>query len=201
MGGRDRGHIAVLYDAVVEPLNRFSVGRWRHELVGGLAGDILEVGVGTGLNLRFYGPAARVIGIDPEAALLAAALPRAQPRGYHLGLADAQALPFANAAFDCVVSTLVFCTIPEPVPALSEIRRVLRPGGKLIQLEHTRTGKPVPDAMLSLLTPAWSRISGGCHLNRDTPGLLEREGWQLCRHERRIGGLFRLLEATPNTTT
>ena len=192
-------HIPSIYDRIVEPLNRSRFGHWRRELVGQLAGDVLEIGVGTGLNLRYYGPDARVTGIDVDRALLQAAAPRAQRRGYHLEHADAQALPFPDASFDAVVSTLVFCSILEPDRTLGEIRRVLRPGGKLLQLEHTRTGKRWPDAGLNLIAPAWRILTGGCHINRDTAQLLEREGWRIERHDRRAGGFFRLLVSSPGS--
>ena len=191
--------IAYIYDGITEPLNRSGLGRWRRELVGQLAGEVLEVGVGTGLNLRYYGPDARVTGIDVDQALLRAAEPRARRRGYRLQQADAQALPFPDTSFDAVVSTLVFCSIPEPELALREIRRVLRPGGRLVQLEHTRTGRRGPDAALALIAPAWHLLTGGCHLDRDTPALLERAGWRIERHDRRVGGLFRLLVSSPDS--
>jgi len=189
--------IGRLYDAVVKPLNRFGLGDLRQELVGTLAGDILEIGVGTGLNLSYYGPQARVTAIDIDPGLLEAAGARARRRGYRLQQADAQKLPFPDASFSTVVSTLVFCSIPEPAPALDEIRRVLRPGGKLLQIEHTRTGRRRIDAVLDTVTPVWKRIAGGCHPNRDTPALLEASGWTIERHERRAGGLIRLLVSRP----
>ncbi len=190
--------IAALYDSFIEPLNRLGLSRLRRRLVGQVAGDVLEIGVGTGLNLRYYGPEARVTGIDMEPALLRAAEPRARERGYRLQLADAQALPFPDASFDNVVSTLVFCSLPKPALALEEARRVLRPGGKLIQLEHTRSGKRWLDLLLDLIAPVWLKLSGGCHVNRDTPTLLERSGWRLERHDRHAGGLYRVLISSPD---
>ena len=188
--------IAPLYDLVVGALDRGRLGAWRRELVGELNGDVLEVGVGTGLNLRHYGANARVVGIDPEPGLLPAARSRAAGRGYDLQRADARMLPFRNGSFDAVVSTLVFCSIPEPALALAEIGRVLRPGGRLIQLEHTRTGKGLADGFLDLIAPVWQVVAGGCRPNRDTAGLLEAAGWQILRHDRHYAGLIRLLVST-----
>ena len=190
-------HVDWLYDAAVIPMNRLGLGTQRRRLVGDLAGDILEIGVGTGLNLAYYGPAARVIGLDVNPYLLRTAVPRAARRGYPLQVGDVQSLPFAARSFDTVVSTLVFCTVPDPLAALEEIRRVLRPGGRLLQLEHTRTGHPIPDTVLDLIAPAWRLASGGCHPNRDTAALLTDRGWRLHHHERRAGGLLRLLVSTP----
>jgi ubiquinone/menaquinone biosynthesis C-methylase UbiE len=190
---------ATIYDGFIETFNRVGLSRLRRRLVGRLAGEVLEVGAGTGLNFRFYGPDARVTAIEPEPALLQAAVPRARQRGYRVERACAQDLPFPDASFDAIVSTLVFCSIPAPdVPAvLTELRRVLRPGGKLIQLEHTRTGIRPFDLVLDLIAPLWLKLSGGCHVNRDTPALLERAGWCLEHHERRGGGLYRLLISSP----
>ena len=190
-----------LYDMVLRPMNLLGLGAHRHRLVHDLAGEILEIGVGTGLNLAYYGPAARVIGIEPDRDLLSTARARAERRGYLLQAADAQALPFADHSFDAVVSTLVFCTIPEPVVALEELRRVLRPGGRLLQLEHTRTGYQSADRVLDLIAPAWERIAGGCHVNRDTAALLEGAGWRIVQHERHAGGFLRVLISEPPEET
>lgn len=186
-----------LYDMILRPMNLLGLGAHRRRLVHDLDGDILEVGVGTGLNLIYYGPAAHVFGIEPNLELLNAARERAVRRGYLLQAADAQALPFADASFDAVVSTLVFCTIPDPALALQEIRRVLRPGGRLLQLEHTRTGHDRRDALLDLIAPAWQRLAGGCHVNRDTAALLGQSGWQIQHHERHAGGFIRVLISEP----
>lgn len=186
-----------IYDMVLRPMNLLGLGAHRHRLVHDLAGDILEVGVGTGLNLVYYGPAARVLGIDPNRDLLRTARGRAERRGYLLQAADAQALPFEDHSFDAVVSTLVFCTIPEPLAAMQEIGRVLRPGGRLLQLEHTRTGHERPDALLDLIAPTWQHIAGGCQVNRDTAALLEAAGWRVQQHERHVGGFIRVLISKP----
>lgn len=186
-----------VYDAVVQPMNRGRLGGWRRRMFGDLRGAILELGVGTGLNLDAYGPDALVTAIEIDHDLLWAARGRAARHGAQLVQADAEQLPFASASFDAVTSALVFCTIPDPSAALREVARVLRPGGRLLQIEHTRTHHRQIDTALSLITPIWKRVAGGCHLDRDTPALLESLGWRLTRHEQHIGGLFRLIEAVP----
>lgn len=182
-----------LYDRVVQPLDTGKLGAWRRQIFAPLSGDILELGVGTGLNLPAYGSGARVIGVDVELDLVQ----RARDRGVPVLVGNGEQLPFPDAAFDYVTSALVFCSIPDPAQALREVARVLRPGGRLIQLEHTRTNHALPDALLDLITPLWSTVAGGCHPNRDTPALLLDAGWQVLRHDRRLGGLIRLLEALP----
>lgn len=182
-----------LYDRVVQPLDAGRLGTWRRRSFASLTGDILELGVGTGLNLSAYGPRARVIGVDVELDLIR----RARSRGAQAIVGDGERLPFPDATFDYVTSALVFCSLPDPAQALHEVARVLRPGGRLIQLEHTRTNHALPDTLLDLITPIWSRVAGGCHPNRDTPALLKNSGWLLLRHDRQLGGLIRLLEALP----
>lgn len=189
--------IAPVYDGVVSPLNRFLIGKWRRELAAPLGGAVLEIGVGTGLNLDYYGSAARVTGIEPERAVIPVARMRAARRGYHLGVADAQALPFKMASFDAAVSTLVFCSLLDPARVLDELRQVLRPGAKLLQLEHTRTGRPRVDVVLDQWAPTWHRISGGCHINRDVAAILTASGWQVERHVLHAGGLLRILVSSP----
>jgi ubiquinone/menaquinone biosynthesis C-methylase UbiE len=186
-----------LYDRLIQPLDRAALAQWRRRLFGALAGEILELGAGTGLNFGAYGPLAQITAIEIEPQHLVFARSRAWQRGARLLAADAQSLPFDDATFDYVTSALVFCTIPDPVAALREAARVLRPGGRLIQLEHTRTNQPLVDVGLAVIAPVWKTLAGGCVLNRDTPALLEAEGWRLLRHERYAAGLIRLIEATP----
>lgn len=182
-----------LYDRVVQPLDTGKLGAWRRQIFASLSGAILELGIGTGLNLPAYSSGAHVIGVDVELDLIR----RACDRGAQAIVGDGERLPFPDATFDYVTSALVFCSIPDPAQALREVARVLRPGGRLIQLEHTRSNHALPDALLDLVTPLWVTVAGGCHPNRDTPALLTGAGWQVLRHERRLGGLIRLLEALP----
>jgi ubiquinone/menaquinone biosynthesis C-methylase UbiE len=186
-----------LYDRIIAPIDAVALGRWRRQLFGSLRGAVLELGVGTGRNMPIYGPDARVTALDVERDLLLAARKRGQDRVLHLALADAQRLPFPNATFDYVTSTLVFCSIPDPLLALVEVARVLRPGGRLIQIEHTRTNHALPDAGLNAITPLWTVVAGGCDPTRDTAALLDRSGWNVKRHERHAGGLIRLMESLP----
>ena len=191
----------IVYDCLMRPLEGSVYGRRRKQLFGSLAGDILEIGAGTGRNLDAYGPQAHVTACDIEPDLVAMAWSRAAQRRMPVLVADAQRLPFRTAHFRYVTAALVFCSLPHPARALREIARVLQPDGRLIQLEHTLTGHRAPDALLDLLAPTWKSFTGGCVLNRDTTGLLTSLGWRLVRHERYAGGLIRLIEALPPGTT
>jgi len=144
-------------------------------------GAVLEVGVGSGLNLAFYDPTrvTHVVALDPSAPLLARAAPRAADAHVAVELVrgDAEALPYADASFDSIVMTYTLCSIDDPLRALAEIRRVLRPNGELFFVEHgishvERTGR-----WQRRLTPYWKRIAGGCHLDRDTGALLAQAGF------------------------
>lgn len=143
-------------------------------------GDVLEIGVGSGLNLAFYDRerVRRVAAIDPSAPLLARAEPRARdaPVPVELVLARAEALPFPDASFDSAVMTYTLCSIGDPLRALAELRRVLRPGGELLLVEHGLAADARTQAWQHRLTPVWKRVSGNCHLDRDVPALLERAG-------------------------
>jgi ubiquinone/menaquinone biosynthesis C-methylase UbiE len=161
--------LAPMYDAlesVVEPRFR----RWRREqwaLVPG--GDVLEVGVGTGKNVPFYPTGARVTALDVAPHMLARAERRARRLGVSASfeLADAQALPHGDASFDAVVGTFVYCSVPDPVLGLREAQRVLRPGAKLILVEHVLSRRWFLRWLMRVMDPVTSRI-WGAHMNRDT---------------------------------
>lgn len=170
--------------------------RWRETLVAGLTGDILEIGVGEGANLPYYRRANHVWAIEPDAeraqrareAAARAVIP------VTIDVAGAERLPHPDNAFDHVVSSLVFCSVYDPVQALHEIRRVLKPGGTLHMVEHVRPQTRWVAALFGAITPWWRRIAHNCHLDRATIEVLEREGWQVQIHRRRA--MFVRLSAT-----
>jgi ubiquinone/menaquinone biosynthesis C-methylase UbiE len=145
-------------------------------------GRILEIGFGTGRNLRHYPPTVkRIEAIDPDTDLDRLSMPRIARAAievdfHHL---DAAHLPFEEARFDSVVSTFTLCSIPDVVHALGEIRRVLRPGGQFLFLEHGRAPDPTVARWQDRLNPAWMPLAGGCHLNRPMRELVEDAGLAL----------------------
>jgi len=146
-------------------------------------GEVLELGVGSGLNLAFYDTArvAKVTGIDPSAPLLERARPRAAEAAVAVELVEAAAeqLPFADASFDSAVITYSLCSVDDPACALAELRRVLRPDGELVFVEHGLAPDPATRRWQHRLTPIWRRLGGGCRLDRDISGLLRGAGYQL----------------------
>jgi ubiquinone/menaquinone biosynthesis C-methylase UbiE len=158
----------------------------RERVIGAAEGRVLEIGVGSGLNLPLYRPPVReVLALEPAAKLLAMA--QGASRGTIMPVsfleASAEAIPLEDHSVDTIVTTWTMCSIPHADTALAEIRRVLRPGGKLLFVEHGRA----PDASVrrwqDRLTPAWRRIAGGCHLNRPISAMIEGAGFRIDRIE------------------
>lgn len=185
------------YDTHVLPhLLDFACGlsmitKQRQLVVPKAAGKVLEVGIGTGLNLRHYdqGRVTSLVGVDPAAEMGPRARQRSRAAGLPVELVQlsAEQLPIETGSFDCVVCTYTLCTIPDPASALLEMRRVLRPGGRLLFAEHGLA----PDAPVarwqSRLEPTWSKIAGGCHLTRPVPQLLRDAGFQVSVEQGYIG--------------
>ena len=184
--------LAALYDPLIAPFDPMGVRRWREWVVSAAQGRVLELGVGTGLNLPHYRAATSIAAIDPDGASLRRALTRRNGRGEMITLHQARAeeLPFADASFDAVVGTLTFCTVGDPARALAEARRVLKTGGAFRIVEHVRVDNRFIAGAQDLVTPLWKEIAGGCHLNRDTRAAVERAGFRVRAVYRHIGGLF-----------
>jgi ubiquinone/menaquinone biosynthesis C-methylase UbiE len=160
---------------------------YRKRVVSNATGRILEVGIGSGLNLPFYGDAAvEIIGLDPSRKLLHLANAAAQKSKIPLRLVEgtAEAIPLEDHSLDAVVTTWTMCSIPAVEPALQEMRRVLRPRGRLLFVEHRLAPDPAVRYWQDHLTPAWKRLSGGCHLNRAIDELIENAGLRIERFDK-----------------
>lgn len=174
-------------------LDRAGLSRLRRALSDGLAGEVLEIGVGTGRQLPYHPPGARVTAVDPDGAAVARASRRSPST--RLLVARAEALPFADDSFDRVIFALVLCTVDDPAAALREARRVLRPGGRLRVLEHVRSPRPALARAQELANPVWSRVAGGCRLDRDTRRSVVEAGFAIVGEQPHLGGHVILLEA------
>ncbi len=154
-----------------------SLAKFRPPVVGAASGRVLELGLGTGLNLPLYGDV-ELVAVEPDPHMRKRAEARAAREGRRVDIvtAGAEALPFADASFDTVVATFVFCTIPDVERAAAEALRVLRPGGRLLFAEHVLSPASAVASVQRTLDPAWGWFSGGCHITRDPVDLLRRAG-------------------------
>ena len=156
--------------------------KYRCAVVAGAHGRVLEIGVGSGLNFPLYGKQVELVyGIDPSPRLLAIARRRAAASGVPVELlqGSATAIPLANDTIDTVVMTWTLCSIPDPLAALREMRRVLKPNGKLYFVEHGLSPEPSIENWQHRITPAWRRMAGGCHLDRKIDELIRLAGFDL----------------------
>ncbi len=178
--------MAAIYDRFMEASERACLASWRAELLSSAAGEVLEIGAGTGANLPHY-PAQldRLVMAEPDRFMMRKLARRLALRERALRVepvtASAESLPFADASFDVVVSTLVLCSVADLDRALVELRRVLRPGGRLLFLEHVAAGEDRPDRLTwqRRIEPVWRRVAGNCHLTRVTDRAIERAGFEI----------------------
>jgi ubiquinone/menaquinone biosynthesis C-methylase UbiE len=157
---------------------------YRQRVITAAAGHVLEIGIGSGLNLPFYtADVERVIGLDPSPQLLAIARGPAGQASIPAELVEgsAEAIPLQDRSIDTVVTTWTLCTIPDASGALAEMRRVLKPGGRLLFVEHGRSPDFGVRRWQDRLTPVWKRIGGGCHLNRPIAELIGGAGFLMER--------------------
>jgi ubiquinone/menaquinone biosynthesis C-methylase UbiE len=156
--------------------------KYRRTVIAAARGRVLEIGVGSGLNFSLYGKEVELVyGIDPSPRLLAIARRRAAASTVpvELLLGSATAIPLADDAVDTVVMTWTLCSIPDPLAALREMRRVLKPNGTLCFVEHGRSPEPGIERWQHRITPAWRRVAGGCHLDRKIDELIRLAGFNL----------------------
>ena len=158
-----------------------AVGEQRQKVVPRAAGTVLEIGIGSGLNMAHYDKAkvTKIIGLDPSLQMQARAKKRVADAGLDVELIglSAEKIPLNDESVDTVLVTYTLCTIPEPVYAIKEMNRVLKPEGKLIFCEHGRAPDEKVRRWQDRLTPYWKKLCGGCHLNRDIPALLNEGGF------------------------
>jgi ubiquinone/menaquinone biosynthesis C-methylase UbiE len=158
---------------------------YRERVIGAAEGRVLEIGSGSGLNLPYYRPSVQeILALEPDPNLIKMArrVPHAEMPVNFIE-ASAETIPLDDSSVDTVVTTWTLCTIPGADAALSEMRRVLRPGGMLLFVEHGLSPDRGVRWWQDTLTPVWRRISGGCHLNRPIRSMIEDGGFRLDRIE------------------
>jgi len=190
------GHAAV-YDALMWPFERAALGAWRRRLAARAHGRVLEVGAGTGSQLRWYPAGARVTALEPDAGMAArarrAAAGAAAPVTVIEGVAES--LPFAAASFDAAFTSFSFCSVADPQTALAELLRVLVPGGSLLMLEHVHLPWQPGRRLQSWAAPAWAAVAGGCRLDRDTGRSVREAGFLVLKERSHVLGWVVELEA------
>jgi ubiquinone/menaquinone biosynthesis C-methylase UbiE len=174
------------YDSIMKNAERASLATWRRDLIGDLAGAVLEIGAGTGANVPFYpSSVTRLVLAEPDRHMRARLAETARGREALVSAAAAEALPFADASFDAIVCTLVLCSVVDPARVLAEARRVLVPKGALVYLEHVaEQGRLERLVWQRRVEPAWKWLAAGCHLTRDTGAAIRDAGFTIEREER-----------------
>ena len=179
MGCYERWILPRLLDLV---MRHREATRYRAQIVPQARGTVLEIGVGSGLNLPFYDAGVeKIYGLDPSLELLAMAGRRARATAFPVEFLahPAEAVPLPDASVDSVVMTWTLCSIADPLRALHEMRRVLRPGGLLLFAEHGLAPEAGVQGWQQRLDPLWGRIAGGCHLNRKMDALITAAGFHI----------------------
>ena len=176
--------LAAVYDRLTQATEAACVQQWRAELLRDLAGQVLEVGAGTGLNIPHYPPAlSRLVLSEPDPHMRRKLLQQARAQHWQQAEvldASLEGLELPDNAFDAVVGTLVLCSVPRLEQALAEIHRVLKPGGRFIFLEHVAAeDRPRRLKWQHRVEPFWKRLSGNCHLTRRTADAILAAGFAI----------------------
>jgi len=179
--------LGTIYDAVLSPVERLGLSAQRAALVASARGRVLEVGGGTGLTVGHYGAGVEeVVVCEPEAGMRRRLLDRAAASPVPVSVLPhgLPGLGLPDASFDTVVCVLVLCTVADVDAAIAELRRLLRPDGDLLFLEHVLGRSPLMAGVQRLAAPAWARVAGGCRLDRDTISALRAGGFVVADCER-----------------
>jgi phosphatidylethanolamine/phosphatidyl-N-methylethanolamine N-methyltransferase len=187
---------AALFDLMEVPVELLAFGRLRRRLWSDVDGAvILEIGVGTGKNIPYHRAGARTVAVDISPRMLRQAARRARRLGrdVDLVLADAQHLPFRDGVFDAAADTFVFCSVPDPIAGLQEVRRVVRDGGRVHLLEHVRAANTIVGRLMDLANPMAVRLSGA-NINRDTVSNVAKAGITLDDVQSRGFGIIKLIQ-------
>lgn len=191
--------VSGLYDA----MDRMMKDKWREDLLKDVKGKVLEVGIGTGKNLSFYHEGIELTGVDFSPKMLKKAQEKISNPALSFPVTlkemDIQELDFPDNTFDYVVSTCVFCSVPDPIKGLKELKRVCKPDGEIIMLEHMRSDNKIAGKVMDLLNPIPVTV-WGANINRDTLANITEAGMTIEEKEDLAGSIVRKMKVTPNKT-
>lgn len=190
--------ISLLYDW----MDKMIKDEWRNSLLANVRGDILEVGIGTGINLKYYPKNINSLtGVDFSEGMLNLARKKKKKLQVdfkvNLMNADIQVLPFPDNTFDSIVSTCVFCSVPDPIKGLKELKRVCKPEGEIFMIEHMRSSNPLAGVFMDMLNPLTVRL-WGANINRDTLHNIDLSGLVIVDNIPLMGTVVRKLTLGPN---
>ena len=191
--------LAFIYDLIEAPLEFLRLAAWRKKLRSCITGSLaLEIGVGTGKNFSYYPSGVKILAIDFSHRMLSRARKKALKNNMKVNILgmDTQQLAFPDNFFDTVFATFVFCSVTDPVMGLKELRRVCKPDGRLVLLEHMRPGNPVLGLTFDLLNPLVVRLMGA-NINRTTIDNIRLAGWQIKIDQKLFSDIVRWIEAKP----
>ena len=194
--------ISSYYDLMELPLEKIAFSRWRKKIFSFLEGDdILEVGVGTGKNFDFYPVGKPITAIDFSPGMLSRAKKKAERKGIRVDFLnmDVQNLQFGDQSFDTVLATFVFCSVPDPIEGLKEIKRVCKNRGKIILLEHVRPSGKLLGKLFDTLNPFIVRLMG-VNINRETVANLEKAGLKIEEERNLFNDIVKIVVATPSSS-
>ena len=177
---------ADFYDAIMTRADEAGAAEWRASLVTDLQGDVLEIGCGTGLMFPHYKSGVRLMATEPDEDFMRRAEERAKSSEAEVlfKVERGESLPFEDASFDAVVSATVLCSVQSVEQALSEVKRVLRPGGQFRLIEHVKSDRAVAGALMDAINPLWRALNRqGCNMNRVTEASLRSAGFTLLEVE------------------
>lgn len=186
------GMSEALFDMFMSPLERLRLTKKRQLLLKNVNGTVLEIGAGTGVNFKHYPYQTMeqldIIDVELTEKVKHYLFPKSLSVSQHK--ASVEKLPFPDQTYDYVVFTLVFCSVGDPLKGLQEIKRVLKPEGKIIFMEHVLPTQNPWKHLFHSLNPAWVKIAHGCHLNRETLKTIEQAGFKIEQSERFFKGSF-----------
>lgn len=169
--------IARIYDLLESPMES-GFSKWRNELLEQAEGKVLEVGIGTGKNIPYYPKGVDISGIDFSERMIERARKKAwRKENVHLYVMDAEDMDFEDHSFDTIVTSCVYCSVPDPVQGMKEMKRVCKPGGKLLMLEHVRSKNKIAGKLMDILNPIPLHVYGA-NINRKTYKNLLKAGFK-----------------------